>query len=52
LGDGVRLHPVAGLGRNQMRDLGRAFGVETLHGILKHAIGVGDALVLAQMFKP
>src|SRR5712692_5390250 len=37
---------------DQMRDLRRAFNVKTVDGVLNHSIGIGDPLMLPQMFKP
>src|SRR2546425_7534166 len=41
-----------GFGSDQVRDRGRAVGVESVNRILQHAVGVRDAFVLAQVFKP
>ena len=35
-----------------MRDDGRAGQMEFVHGVLHHAVGIGDALVLAQVLHP
>ena len=40
------------LGGNRVRDRGLAPCVKALNGFLQHAIGVGDALMLAEMLDP
>jgi hypothetical protein len=37
---------------NERCDLRRAVSLKPLNGFLQHAIGVGDTLMLAQVFKP
>src|SRR5205823_2758959 len=41
-----------GLRSNQVRDFRRTLGLESANDVLQSAIGVGDALVLAQMLEP
>jgi hypothetical protein len=40
------------LGGNQVRDRGLAPCAKALNGLLQHAIGIGDALMLAEMLDP
>ena len=40
------------LGGNQVRDFRCAPDLEPVNGLLQHAVSVGDAFVLAQMFEP
>jgi OsmC subfamily peroxiredoxin len=42
----------ARLGGNQVRDFGCALDLESVNCILQHAVSIGDAFVLAQMFEP
>src|ERR1700726_4715191 len=42
---------LARLRRNEMRHLGRPLGMEAEHRVLQYAIGIGNTLVLAQMFQ-
>ena len=46
-------HSVAGLSRNEVRDLRFAlYMVEPADGVLEGTIGIGHTLVLAQVFQP